>query len=141
MWYQGEIDLKKVNDLANGMVKHLGIEFTAIDEEGLSARMPVDHRTHQPFGLLHGGATATLAETVGSFASYCAVDRENEITLGVEVTAQHIRSVREGFVYAKAIPVNLGKVLHVWEIKVKDEEDRLVALCKLTVIVRPLRKT
>ena len=141
MWYNGEIDLTQVNAMANGMVKHLGIEFTAIDDDGLTARMPVDIRTHQPFGLLHGGATATLAETVGSFASYLAVDRETEFTVGVEVTAQHIRSVRTGFVYAKAIPVHLGSILHVWDIRVKDEEDRLIALCKLSVMVRPLKKS
>ena len=92
-------------------------------------------------GLLHGGATATLAETVGSFASYLPVDRETEFTVGVEVTAQHIRSVRTGFVYAKAIPVHLGSILHVWDIRVKDEEDRLIALCKLSVMVRPLKKS
>jgi 1,4-dihydroxy-2-naphthoyl-CoA hydrolase len=102
--------------------------------------MPVDERTHQPFGLLHGGATATLAETVGSFASYLTVDKKKEITVGVEVTAQHLRSAKSGFVYAKAIPVHLGRVLHVWDIRVKNEEDKLIALCKLSVMVRPLKK-
>jgi 1,4-dihydroxy-2-naphthoyl-CoA hydrolase len=140
MWFDKEIDLAQINARANGMIKHLGIEFTAIDDESLTARMPVDERTHQPFGLLHGGATATLAETVGSFASYLTVDKKKEITVGVEVTAQHLRSAKSGFVYAKAIPVHLGRVLHVWDIRVKNEEDKLIALCKLSVMVRPLKK-
>jgi 1,4-dihydroxy-2-naphthoyl-CoA hydrolase len=140
MWFDTDIDLARINATANGMIKHLGIEFTAIDERSLTARMPVDERTHQPFGLLHGGATATLAETVGSFASYLTVDREKEFTVGVEITAQHIRSARSGFVYAKAIPVHLGRILHVWDIRVNNEEDKLIALCKLSVMVRPLKK-
>ena len=140
MWFDTDIDLARINATANGMIKHLGIEFTAIDEGSLTARMPVDERTHQPFGLLHGGATATLAETVGSFASYLTVDREKEFTVGVEITAQHIRSARSGFVYAKAIPVHLGRILHVWDIRVNNEEDKLIALCKLSVMVRPLKK-
>jgi 1,4-dihydroxy-2-naphthoyl-CoA hydrolase len=138
MWFKKDIDIAEVNKMATGMVKHLGIEFTEIDAEGLSAKMSVEERTHQPFGLLHGGATAALAETVGSFASYLTVDHEKEFTVGIEVTAQHLKSVRSGFVHAKAYPVRLGKILHVWDIRVRDDEGQLIALCKLSVMVRPL---
>ncbi len=138
MWFKKEIEIDHVNKMATGMVKHLGIEFTEIDEEGLTARMPVEERTHQPFGVLHGGATAALAETVGSFASYLTVDHEKEFTVGIEITAQHLKSVRSGYVYAKAYPVRLGKILHVWDIRVRDEEGQLIAWCKLSVMVRPL---
>ena len=134
-WIKDKLDLEQINSLARGMVKHMGIVFTDVDDEGLTASMPVEDRSHQPFGLLHGGATATLAETVGSFASYALVHKEGKQTVGMEVTAQHLRGVRSGTIHAKAIPVHLGRKIHVWDIRVKDDEDRLVALCKLTVMV------
>ncbi|MCL4143661.1 UNVERIFIED_CONTAM: hypothetical protein GTU68_063756 [Idotea baltica] len=134
-WIKEKIDLDHINSLAKGMVKHMDISFTAIDDEGLTASMPVDERSHQPFGLLHGGATAALAETVGSFASYALVHKEGKQTVGVEVTAQHLRAVRSGHVHAKALPVHIGRKIHVWDIRVKDDEERLIALCKLTVMV------
>jgi len=134
-WIEEKIDLNQINALAQGMVKHMGITFTAVDDDGLTASMPVEDRSHQPFGILHGGATATLAETVGSFASYVLVQKEGKQTVGMEVTAQHLRAVRTGDIHAKAVPVHIGRKIHVWDIRVKDDEERLIALCKLTVMV------
>lgn len=134
-WIEEELDLDVINSMASNMLKHLDIRFTKSDDEGLTASMPVDHRTQQPFGLLHGGATATLAETVGSFASYLLVHKEEKNTVGMEVTAQHLRAVRSGHIHAKAVPVHIGRKVHVWDIRVKDDEERLIALCKLTVMV------
>lgn len=134
-WIEEEIDLNQINALAKGMVNHMGITFTSVDDEGLTASMPVEDRSHQPFGILHGGATATLAETVGSFASYALVHKKGKQTVGMEVTAQHLRSVRSGHIHAKAVPVHIGRKIHVWDIRVKDDDERLIALCKLTVMV------
>ncbi len=134
-WIEEELDLAQINALARGMVKHMGIVFTAVDDEGLTASMPVEESSHQPFGILHGGATATLAETVGSFASYALVHKQGKHTVGMEVTAQHLRSVKAGHIHAKALPVHVGRKVHVWDIRVKDDAERLIALCKLTVMV------
>ncbi|NNC83577.1 MAG: hotdog fold thioesterase [Flavobacteriales bacterium] len=132
---QEDIDLDIVNGLSKGMVKHLDIVFTDLDDTGLTARMPVVEETQQPFGILHGGATAALAETVGSFASYLLVRHDKKTSVGMEINAQHLRSVRNGFVHAKALPVHLGRKIHVWDIRVTDDSERLVAICKLTNMI------
>ncbi len=117
------------------MVEHLGIEFLELGNNFISARMPVDHRTHQPMGLLHGGASIALAETLGSVASSILVDHNKYNCVGLEINANHIKSVRKGFVTGKATPIHLGKKTHVWDIKITNEKNELVCVCRLTVVV------
>jgi 1,4-dihydroxy-2-naphthoyl-CoA hydrolase len=119
----------------NTLMEHLGIEYTAVGDGFIQARMPVDHRTHQPMGLLHGGATAALAESMGSLGSYMMIDQEKNAVVGIEINANHLRSVRSGFVYAEANLVHRGKTLHVWDIKVKDEREKVISICRLTNMI------
>lgn len=134
-WNAEGIDLVQMNDMARGMVKHMDIQFTEIDDSGLVASMPVNENSQQPFGILHGGATATLAETVGSFASYLLVKDQGKASVGMEINAQHLRSVKNGKIHAKAEAVHLGRKIHVWDIRVKDDKNRLIAICKLTNMI------
>lgn len=120
---------------ANTMGAHLGMEFTEIGENFLKARMPVDSRTRQPYGLLHGGASAALAETLGSVASAYVIDQAKYICVGLEINANHIRGVKEGWVYGTVIPLHLGKTTHVWDIKIVDEREKLVCVSRLTVAI------
>ncbi len=120
---------------ANTMVEHLGIEFTAIDEGSITARMPVDQRTVQPAGLLHGGASVALAETLGSVAATLCVNPAETTCVGLEINANHIRSVRSGFVTGVARPIHLGNSTQVWDIRIHDEQERLVCVCRLTMAV------
>jgi 1,4-dihydroxy-2-naphthoyl-CoA hydrolase len=121
---------------ANTMVEHLGIEFIAIGEDSITARMPVDHRTVQPAGLLHGGASVALAETLGSVAATLCVDPATTSCVGLEINANHIRSVRSGFVTGVARPLHLGNSTQVWDIRIHDDEqERLVCICRLTMAV------
>jgi 1,4-dihydroxy-2-naphthoyl-CoA hydrolase len=120
---------------ANTMVEHLGIEFTAIDEDSITARMPVDHRTVQPAGLLHGGASVTLAETLGSVAATLCVNPADTTCVGLEINANHIRSVRSGTVTGVARPIHLGNSTQVWDIRIHDEQERLACVCRLTMAV------
>jgi 1,4-dihydroxy-2-naphthoyl-CoA hydrolase len=114
----------------------LGIKFIEVGENYLKATMPVDQRTRQAYGLLHGGASATLAETVGSVASVMVVDPEHYFCVGVEINANHIRSVKEGFVTATAIPLHIGMSSHVWDIKIIDKNEKLICASRLTVYVK-----
>lgn len=117
------------------MFDHLGIEFTSISEDAIEARMPVDHRTQQPFGILHGGASVVLAESLGSLGSTCVIDPDTKMAVGVEINANHIRSVRDGYVYGKAAPIHLGRKVHVWEIRINNEEGKLVCISRLTIAI------
>ncbi|MEI8102327.1 MAG: hotdog fold thioesterase, partial [Chlorobium sp.] len=121
------------------MARHLGIEMTEIGLDSMTARMPVDHRTIQRIGILHGGASLALAETVGSIAASYCVDRHLYYIVGQEINANHLRPVRSGFVYATATPFHLGKSSHVWDIRVKNEEGKLTCVSRFTVAV--LKKT
>jgi len=114
---------------------HLGIEFTEIGPDFLRARMPVDARTRQPFGILHGGASVALAETLGSFAAALVVDRSKQRVVGQEINANHVRAVSDGFVIGTARPVHLGRRSHVWEIRINDEQERLVCISRITMYV------
>ena len=130
------ITVEQLNALnKNTMMEHWGIEFTAIGEAFISAKMPVDHRTHQPFGLLHGGASVTLAETLGSVASSCMVDGTKRFCVGLEINANHLRAVKEGYVYGTARPVHLGKSTHVWEIKIENSKDQLICISRITMAI------
>ncbi|MFZ2360012.1 MAG: hotdog fold thioesterase [Anaerolineae bacterium] len=120
---------------ANTMVQHLGIEFVAIGEDSITARMPVDHRTVQPAGLLHGGASVALAETLGSVAATLCVNPAETTCVGLEINANHIRSVRSGFVTGVARPIHLGNSTQVWDIRIQDEQERLACVCRLTMAV------
>ncbi len=120
----------------DSIVKHLGIEFTEAGEGYLVARMPVDSRTHQPFGILHGGASVVLAESLGSVASFLMLDDPmKQRAVGVEVNANHIRSVRNGWVYGRCTPIHVGRSTHVWDIRITDEQDRTVCVSRLTIAV------
>lgn len=117
------------------MARHLGIEMVEVGSDFMTASMPVDHRTIQRIGILHGGASLALAETVGSIAASYCIDRETSFIVGQEINANHIRSVREGFVYAKATPFHLGRTSHVWDIRITNEEEKLVCVSRFTVAV------
>ncbi|MGC4022071.1 MAG: hotdog fold thioesterase [Cyclobacteriaceae bacterium] len=130
------ITLEQLNQLStNNMLEHLGIQFTAITENSIEARMPVDHRTHQPFGILHGGASVVLAETLGSVAATCCIDNSVQFCVGLDINANHIKSVRDGFVIGKVGPIHIGKKTHVWEIKITTEKNELVCISRITMAI------
>lgn len=118
----------------NTLIEHLGIKILEIGEDFVTASMPVDHRTHQPDGLLHGGASVALAETMGSFAGWLSVnDPTKENVVGVEINASHLRSVREGTVVAKVTPIKIGRKVQVWNIRISQQEKE-ICLCRLTTM-------
>ncbi len=128
--------LKKLNDFQkNTITEVLGIEITDFGPDYFCGKMPVDHRTVQPYGLLHGGASAVLAETLGSIAGGMQVNLETQSVVGVEINCNHLRSARDGWVYGKATPVKIGRKIHVWNIEIKNEGDKLVAVSRLTLAV------
>jgi 1,4-dihydroxy-2-naphthoyl-CoA hydrolase len=120
---------------SRSMPGHLGIRFTEVGPDFLRATMPVGERAHQPFGLLHGGASVALAETVGSVASMLCVDTERYLCVGQEINANHLRGVSSGSVTASARPFHLGNRSHVWHIEIRDERDNLVCVSRLTMAV------
>lgn len=129
-------DLEKLNSInKNTLMETLQIKYTELGEDYLVATMPVNKRVHQPMGLLHGGATVALAESVASAACLCLIDPSEGEVRGIEISANHIRSVREGIVKATARLMHKGRTTLLWEIKIEDEKDRLVSLCKLTCII------
>ena len=117
------------------LVEHLGIEFLEIGEDYLKARMPVDHRTIQPAGILHGGASVVLAETLGSMAAFLCEDPQTRHCVGLEINANHVRPVRSGYVYGVVRPLHIGSSTQLWEIKITDEQERLVCISRLTMAV------
>ena len=124
-----------INQLGkNSLAEHLGIRITEVGSDFIEATMPVDHRTHQPFGLLHGGASATLAETLGSIGAYHCID-ENKACVGLEINANHIRAVRSGWVTGRAMPLHLGRTTHVWEIRITDDLGDLTCIARLTMMI------
>ena len=123
------------------MGEYLGIEWTEIGDDFIKARMPVDHRTKQPYGLLHGGASCVLSETIGSLASAMVIDHSKFVCVGLEINANHVRSAREGFVTGIATPLHLGSNTHVWDIKIHDEVKKLVCVSRLTVAVIPRKES
>src|SRR5579859_4162102 len=117
------------------LVSHLGIRYTEVGEDFLSASMPVDARTKQPAGILHGGASVALAETLGSTGANLVVDRDKKLCVGLEINANHIRTMREGEVRGTARPLHIGSTTQVWEIRITDEQDRLVCVSRITMAV------
>lgn len=117
-------------------MEHLGIEVTEIGPDFITAKMPVDHRTKQPLGLLHGGASVLLAESLGSFASFlCIEDTSKYMSVGVEINANHLRSVSDGYVWGTARPVRIGRLIQVWNIEIIDDQERLICTSRLTIAV------
>ncbi len=130
-----ELKLETLNSFNNiNMVKYLDIVFTEIGDQSLSATMPVDHRTMQPFGLLHGGASAVLAETLGSVASYCIKEPLGNY-VGLEVTATHLRSATEGMVIGIVSPIKLGRKVHIWQINIYQESKHICSATLKTMVV------
>ena len=125
----------------NTIAAQLGIEITEIGDDYLRGTMPVDQRTHQPYGLLHGGASVVLAETLGSLGCELTIDSSSHFCVGLEVNANHVRAVRAGTVTGTARPDHAGKTTQVWSIKIHDEPDKLVCIARLTVAVLPRRLT
>jgi 1,4-dihydroxy-2-naphthoyl-CoA hydrolase len=136
IWHKKDITLQHITPLGKGtMSEHLGIEFTEVGAQTLKGRMPVDNRTRQPYGLLHGGASCVLAETLGSVASALVIDPQKFICVGLEINANHIRGVKEGYVTGIASPLHIGSSTHVWDIKIYDEREKLVCVSRLTVAI------
>ncbi|WP_299675612.1 PaaI family thioesterase [uncultured Tenacibaculum sp.] len=131
-----EETLQRLNSYnKNTLMETLSIEFTAVGEKSITAKMPVNSTVHQPFGILHGGASAALAETVGSVASLFFLKEKDKVVKGIELSINHLKSKKEGVVYATASPIHKGKTTHLWEVKITDEEDNLISICKLTNII------
>jgi len=135
IWTQPWTPASLNEQLGVNMTDHLGIVFTEIGNDYLKATMPIDHRTTQPMGLLHGGASVVLAETLGSVGGTLCVDTETHYCVGIEINANHLRAVREGYVTGTARPVHLGRTTQVWQIHIHDGGDRLVAVSRLTLAV------
>ena len=130
--------LSKINSLnKNTLMETLSIQYTEIGDDYLVATMPVNKKVHQPFGLLHGGATVSLAESVGSMASHLFIDNKKFEARGIEIAANHVRSKREGIVTATAKFIHKGRTTHLWEIRIIDEVGKLISICKLTNIILP----
>lgn len=141
VWFNKNIS---INDFAhwnkNTLGEQLGIEFTEIGENFLKATMPVDARTHQPYGLLHGGASVALAETLGSVGSALIINPDKNMCVGLDINANHVRGVQSGFVTGIAMPIHVGASTHVWEIKIYDAKEKLVCISRLTVAVLKKRE-
>ena len=136
IWKVENITVESLNKLSdNTMAEALGMRFTEIGDNYLKATMPVDKRTHQPYGLLHGGASAALAETIGSVASWMCIDTETQICVGIELNCNHIRGKKDGMVTATVEPLHIGASTHVWDIKIRDEREKLVCVSRLTVAI------
>jgi 1,4-dihydroxy-2-naphthoyl-CoA hydrolase len=134
IWFR-PYTVEDVGFFRDSLPKHLGIEFTEIGADFLRGRMPVDERTRQPYGILHGGASVALAETLGSTAAGLVVDPDKYRVVGQEINANHVRAVSSGFVIGTARPHHVGKRSHVWEIRIADEQQRLVCISRLTMFV------
>ena len=127
--------LKNLNSISkNTLMETLDIEYVDFGADFLIAKMPVTPKVHQPNGILHGGATVALAESVGSAASHIFTDVDNFEIRGIEIAANHVRAVKEGFIFAKATILHKGRTTQLWQIKITDAQDRLISLCKLTTI-------
>ncbi len=143
VWWGGKTpNVDDLNGVTHrGMPKHIGIEFTDIGPGHITARMPVDDRTHQPYGRLHGGASVALAETVGSVAAIMTVDRSKFATVGMEINANHVRPAFDGYVHGTATPINIGRSTQIWSIRIEDDAGKLVCISRLTMAVIPLDRS
>ena len=136
IWFDKELSVEKLRSFnKQTMAEHLDIEWSAIGDNFIKATMPVDHRTLQPYGLLHGGASCVLAETIGSLASAMVVDHSRFYCVGLEINANHIRSAKQGYVYGTCSPLHIGSSTHVWDIRITNEEGKLICISRLTVAI------
>lgn len=136
IWFKHDLSVADLTPLGkNTMSEHIGIEWTEVGADYIKARMPVDNRTRQPYGLLHGGASVALAETLGSVAAAMVIDHSVFYCVGLDINANHVRGVREGFVTGITKPLHIGSSTHVWEIKIYDEREKLVCVSRLTIAV------
>ncbi len=136
MIWKTKPSLSAVNDInKSSMAGYLGIEITEIGDDYLKAKMPVDHRTKQPMGLLHGGASVVLSESIGSIASFLLVDMSVEYIVGIEVNANHVRAATEGYVYCTTKPVKIGRTIHIWTTDIIDDQGQMICTSRLTVMV------
>ncbi len=131
IWFNNPTLEQIAKSRANTMVDHLGIEFTDIGDDFLVAKMPVDQRTKQPYGIMHGGASCALAETVASVAASLCVDTDKKVCVGLEINTSHVRMVRSGFVKGTARPLHIGQSTHLWEIEIVNEQNQLVSMSRL----------
>jgi 1,4-dihydroxy-2-naphthoyl-CoA hydrolase len=136
IWFNKELQLADLKSITpNTMGEFLGMQWVEIGPDFLKISMPVDHRTKQPYGLLHGGASCALAETAGSVASHFMIDPSKNICVGLEINANHLRSARGGLVTATASPLHIGATTHVWDIKIHDDAGKLICVSRLTVAI------
>jgi 1,4-dihydroxy-2-naphthoyl-CoA hydrolase len=136
IWFKKDLRIEDLAGLGKGtMGEHIGIQFTEIGDNFLKATMPVDHRTKQPYGLLHGGASVALAETIGSVGAALVIDHEQFICVGQEINANHLRGVKGGYVTGITIPLHIGATSQVWEIKIYDEANKLVCVSRITMAI------
>lgn len=136
IWFDDTLDLTTLTSGGAGcMPGYLGIEFTSFGDNWVTARMPVNERTRQPYGRLHGGASVVLAETVGSMGAAMTVDRSKFAVVGMEINANHIRPAKDGFVYATATAESIGRTTQIWSIRIVDEADKLVCISRITMAV------
>ncbi len=136
IWFKKSVRLADLAPFDTGtMGEHLGMEWTEIGDDYIKIKMPVDNRTKQQYGLLHGGASCALAETAGSVASHLVIDPSKYSCVGLEINANHIRSARQGFVTAITTPLHLGATTHVWDIKIYDDLDKLICISRLTLAI------
>ncbi|HEY8660217.1 MAG TPA: hotdog fold thioesterase [Hanamia sp.] len=141
IWFHKRVTKEQIKELSkNTMPEFLGIEWTEIGDDYLKVTMPVNEHTRQPYGMLHGGASCVLAETVGGFASALVIDMEKFYCVGIEINANHLRSVREGLITGVCTPLHLGKNTHVWDIKIYDRHEKLFCVSRLTMAIIPIKK-
>lgn len=140
IWFNKDISLDKISQYGkNTMSEFVGLKWVEIGDDFLKLSMPVNATTKQPYGFLHGGASCVLAETIGSIGSALVIDMEKYYCVGLEINANHLRSVSEGVVTATAKPLHLGKSTHVWDIKIYDDKERLFCVSRLTVAIIPIK--
>lgn len=136
IWYNKSLKLSDLGAIEPGtMAEFLGMEWTELGDDFIKIKMPVDQRTKQPYGLLHGGASCALSETIGSVASQLVLDPNKFICVGLEINANHVRSARSGFVTGIAKPLHLGGTTHVWDIKIYDDKEQLICISRLTLAI------
>ncbi len=136
IWFEPSLVLDEINNFGDdNLGAHLGMQFSGLGPDYLEATMPVDERTRQPYGLLHGGASVALAETLGSVGSALVVDHNKFRCVGLEINANHLRSVSKGLVTGKATPIHLGRTTHIWDIRITDDRGKLICISRLTVAV------
>jgi 1,4-dihydroxy-2-naphthoyl-CoA hydrolase len=141
IWFHKNITIDDLAGISNNtMAEFLGLKWVEIGENFLKMSMPVDATTRQPYGFLHGGASCVLAETIGSIGSALVIDREKYYCVGLEINANHLRSVTDGIVTATASPLHLGKTTHVWDIKIYDNKEKLFCVSRLTVAILTIKK-